>query len=113
MQQTTNCVDHNKLWRILKEVELLDHLTCLLRNLYVRQEAADCTGHEQWAGSKLGKVYNKAVYCHHAYLAYTQNTSCKTPGWMKFKLQSRLRGEIPTTSDVKVTPPLWQKMKKN
>ena len=65
---------------------------------------------EQWNGSKLGKEYIKAVYCHPAYLTYMQNTSCEMPGWMKHKLESRLPGEISITSD---TPPLWQKVKKN
>ena len=53
---------------------------------------------EQWTGSKLGKGYAKAVYCHPAYLTYTQSTSCKIPGWMKYKLESRLTGEISISS---------------
>ena len=64
---------------------------------------------EQQTGSKLGKEYVKAVYCHPAYLTYMQSTSCKMPGWMKHKLESRLLGEISITSDIQVTPPLWQK----
>ena len=68
---------------------------------------------EQWTGSKLGKEYDKAVYCHPAYLTYMQSTSCKMPGWMKHKLESRLSEEIATTSDMQMTPPLWQKVKKN
>ena len=55
---------------------------------------------EQWTGSKLGKEYAKAVYCHPAYLTYTQSTSCKIPGWMKYKLESRLPGEISITSNI-------------
>ena len=66
---------------------------------------------EQWARSKLGKEYIKAIYCHPAYLTYIQSTSCKMPGWMKHKLESRLWGEISITSDMQVTPPLWQKAK--
>ena len=62
------CVDHNKLWKILKEMIIPDHLTYLLRNLYVGQEATVKTGMEQRIGSKLGKEYVKAVYCHLAYL---------------------------------------------
>ena len=54
---------------------------------------------EQWTGSKLGKEYIKAVYFHPAYLTYMQSTSCKMPGWMKHKLESRLLGEISITSD--------------
>ena len=60
---------------------------------------------EQRTGSKLGKEYIKAVYCHPAYLSYTQCTSCEMPGWMKHKLQSRLLGEISITSDMQMTPP--------
>ena len=59
---------------------------------------------EQWAGSKLGKEYVKAVYCHSAYLTYMQSTSCKMPGWMNHKLESRLPGEISTTSDMQMIP---------
>ena len=64
---------------------------------------------EQRTGSKLGKEYVKAVYGHSAYLTYMQSTSCEMPGWMKQKLESRLPGEIPITSDMQMTPPLWQK----
>ena len=68
---------------------------------------------EQQTGPKLGKEYIKAVYCHPAYLTYMQSTSCEMPDWMKHKLESRLPGEIPITSDTQATPPLWQKAKKN
>ena len=60
---------------------------------------------QQWTGSKLGKEYIKAVYCHLAYLTYMQSTSCEMPGWMKHKLESRLQGEISITSDMQMTPP--------
>ena len=68
---------------------------------------------EQWTGSKLDKEYSKAVYCHPAYLTYMQSTSWETLGWKKHKLGSRLLGEISVTSDMQMTPPLWQKMKRN
>ena len=68
-------MDHNKLWKILKEMGILDHLTCVLRNLYAGQEATVRTGMEQQTASKLGKEYVKAVYCHSAYLTYMQSTS--------------------------------------
>ena len=58
---------------------------------------------EQQTGSKSGKEYIKAVYCHSAYLTYMQSTSCKMPGWMKHKLESRLLGKISTTSDMQMT----------
>ena len=67
----------------------------------------------QWTGSKLGKEYVKAVYCHPAYITYMQSTSCQMPGWMKHKLESRLPEEISITSDMQMTPPLWQKVKRN
>ena len=68
---------------------------------------------KQQTGSKSGKEYVKALYCHPAYLTYMQNTSCEMPDWMKHKLESRLPGEISVTSDMQMTPPLWQKEKKN
>ena len=68
---------------------------------------------EQQTGSKLGKEYVKAVYCHPAYLTSMQSTSCEMLGWMKLKLESRLPGEISITSDMQMTPPLWQKVKRN
>ena len=64
---------------------------------------------EQWTGSRLGKEYVKGVYCHLAYLTYMQSTSWERPGWLKLKLESRLRGEISITSNMQMTPPLWQK----
>ena len=68
---------------------------------------------EQQTDSKSGKEYVKPVYCHSAYLTYMQNTSHKMPGWMKHKLESRFPGEVSITSDMQMTPPLWQKVKKN
>ena len=108
-----DCVDHKKLWNILKEMGILDHLTCLLRNLYAGQEATVRTGHGTLDWYKIGKENIKAVYCHPAYLSYTQSTSCETPGWLKHKLESRLLGEISIASDMQMTPPLWQKVKRD
>ena len=68
---------------------------------------------EQWTGAKLGKEYVKAVYCHLDYVTYMQSTSGEMLGWMKHKLESRLLGEISITSGMQMTPPLWQKVKKN
>ena len=68
---------------------------------------------EQQTGSKLGKEYIKAVCCHPTYLTYMQSTSCEMPGWMKQKLESRLPGETSITSDMQMTPPLWQKARRN
>ena len=72
--KTFDCVDHNKLWKILKEMRIPDHLTCPLKNLYAGQEATELDM-EQKTGSKLGKEYIKAVNCHPAYLTYMQSTS--------------------------------------
>ena len=66
---------------------------------------------KQQTGSKSGKEYVKAVYCHPAYLAYMQSTSCEMPHWMKHKLESRLPGEISIILDMQMTPSLWQKVK--
>ena len=68
---------------------------------------------EQRVGSKLGKGYVKTVYCHLAYLTYMRSTSCEMPGWMKHKLESRLQGEKSIISGMQMTPPLWQKAKRN
>ena len=68
---------------------------------------------EQWTGSKLGKEYIKAVYCHSAYLTYMQSTACEMPGWMKHKPESKLPGEISIMSDTQMTTTLWQKVKRN
>ena len=68
---------------------------------------------EEQTDSKLGEDYVKAVYCHIAYLTYVQSTSSEMLGWMKHKLESRSLGEIPITSDMQMTPPIWQKVKKN
>ena len=68
-----DCVDHNTLWKILKEMGIPDHLTCLLRNLYAKQQLE--LDMEQQTGSKLGNEYIMAVYCHPAYLTYMQSTS--------------------------------------
>ena len=70
-----DCVDHKTLWKVLKEMGIPDHLTCLLRNLDAGQEATVRTGHGTKTGSKLGKEYVKAVYCHSAYLTYMQSIS--------------------------------------
>ena len=67
---------------------------------------------ERQTGSKSGKEYIKAIYCHPAYLNNMQSISYEIPGWMKHKLESRLSGEISITSDMQMIPPLWQKVKK-
>ena len=95
-----DCVDHNKLWKILNEMGIPQHITCLLRNVRADKKQQLELDTEQWTGSKLGKKYVKAVCCHPAYLTSMQSISCKMLGWMKHRLESRLPGEISTTSDM-------------
>ena len=83
-----------------KEMAISDHLTCLLRNLYVVKKQQLELDMEQLTVSKLGKKYIKSVYWHPAYLTHMQNTSCKMLGWMNYKLESRLSEEISATSDM-------------
>ena len=73
-------VDHNILWKILQEMEIPDHLACLLRNLYAGQEATVRTGHGTTDWFQMDKEYVKAVYCHPTYLSYMQSTSCEMLG---------------------------------
>ena len=68
---------------------------------------------EQWTDKNMGKEYVKDIYCHPAYLTYMQSTPCEMSGWIKYKLESRLLGEISVTSDMQMTAPLWQKVKRN
>ena len=103
---TANC-------KILEEMGIPDYFTCLLRNLYAVNKQQLEPNKEQWTGSKFGKEYVKAVYCHPAYLTSMQSKSHEMLGSMKHKLELRLLGEISITSDMQMTPPLWQKVKKN
>ena len=107
-----DCVDHNKPWKILQEMGIPGHFICLWRNLYTGQEETELDMYQQ-TGSKSGKEYIKAIYCHFSYLNYMQCISWEMLGWMKHKLESRLPGEISLTSDRQKTPSLWQKAKKN
>ena len=91
------------------EIGIPDHLTCLLRNLYQVKKQQLELDMKQRTGSKLGKEYVKAVYCHSAYLTYMQSTLCEMMGLMKHKLESRLLGEISITSDMQMTHPFGRK----
>ena len=87
-------MDHNKLWKILREKGMLDHLNHFLRTcMQVKKQQLEMDM-EQRTGSKLGKKYVKAIHCHPAYLTYMQSTSCEILGWMTQKIESRLLGEI-------------------
>ena len=85
-----DCVCHNKLWKILKKMGILDNLTCPQRNLHADQEATE-PDMEEWTGLKLGKEYVKHVYCHPAYLTYMQSISCKMMDWIQHKQESGLQ----------------------
>ena len=106
-----DCGDHNKLWKFLKRWEYQTTLSASWEIcIQVKKQQLE-PDMEQQTGSKLGKEYVKAVYCHPAYLTYMQSTSCEMLGWIKHKLETRLPREISITSDTQMTPPLWQKMK--
>ena len=111
-QKAFDHVDHNKL-EFLKRWEYQTTWPASWEIcIQVRKQQLELNMGQQ-TGSKLGKEYIEALYCHPAYLTYMQRTSCKLPVWMKHKLESRLPGEISITSDMQMTPPLWQKVKKN
>ena len=103
---TTNC------GKFLKRWEYQTTLFAPEKSVFRSRRQLE-TDMEQRTGSKLGKEYIKAISCQLVYLTYMQSTSCEMPDWMKHKLESRLLGEISITSDRQMTPPLWQKVKKN
>ena len=100
-----DCVNCNKLWKILKEMGMPEHFTCILKNLYSGQEETK-PDMKQLTGSQFGKGHDKAVYYHTDYLTSMQSISCKMPSLMNPKVESRLLGEIPITSDMQITPAL-------
>ena len=108
-----DCVDHNKLWKILKGMGIPDYLTCLLRNLYAGQEATVRSGYGTTDWFQIGKGVHQAVYGHPALFNLYAEYIMRNAGWRKHKLESRLLGEISITSDMQMTPPLCQKVKKN
>ena len=108
-----DCVDHNKLWKILKEMGIPDHLTCLLRNLHAGQEATVRTGHGTTDWFQIGKgVHQGCVLSPCLFNLYAEYIM-RNSGLEEAQMESRLPGEISITSDMQMTPPLWQKVKKN
>ena len=108
------CVDHNKLWKILKDMEIPDPLTCLLRNLYADQEATVRTGHGTMDCFQIGKgVRQGCTLPPCLFNLSSEYIRQKLLGWMKPKRESRLPGEISIASDMQMIPPLWQKVKRN
>ena len=101
-----DCVDHSKLGKILKEMGIPDHVTCLLRILYAGQETTVRTSHGTTDWFKIGKGVQQGCILLLCLFNYMQSTSCEMTGWMKHKLESRLLGEISITSDMQMIPPL-------
>ena len=108
-----DCMDHKKLWKILKEMGIPDHLTCLLRNLYAGQEATVRSGHGTMDWFKTGKGVHQGYILSPCLFNLYSEYIMRSAGWKKHKLESRLLGEISITSNVQMTLPLWQKAKRN
>ena len=101
-----DCVDHNKLWKILKEMGIPDHLSCLLRNLYAGQEAATVrTGHGTTDWFQIGKGVRQGCILSPCLFNLYEEYIMRNTGWKKHKLESRFPGEISITSDMQMTPP--------
>ena len=106
-----NCVDHHKLWKILREMGMPDHLTCLLRNLYAGQEATVRTGHGTTDWFQIGRGVCQGCTLSPCLFNLYAEYIMRNAGLEE--AQSRLLGEISITSDMQMTPPLWQKVKRN
>ena len=108
-----DCVDRNKLWKILKEMGIPDHLTCLLRNLYAGQEATVRIGQGTTDLFQIGKgVCQGCILSPCLFNLYAEYIMRNT-GLEESQLESRLPGEISITSDMQMIPPLWQKVKRS
>ena len=107
-----DCVDHNKLNNSWRDGIIRPSYLSPGKPVQPKKQKLE-TDMEQQIGSKLGKEYFKAIYCHPAYLTYMQTTSWEMRKWKKHKLESRRSGEISITSDLQMTPFLWQKVKRN
>ena len=111
IHQSFDCVDHNKLWKILQEMGIPDHLTCLLRNLYAGQETTVRTRHGTTDWFQKGKgLHQGCILSPCLFNLYAEYIS-PALGWMKHKLESRLLGEISITSDMQMTPPYSRKQR--
>ena len=108
-----DCVDHNKLWKIPKEIGIPDHLTCLLRNLYAGQEATVRTGHVTTDWFQIGKGVHQGCILSLCLFNLYAEYIMRNAGVEEHKLELRLPGEISITSDMQMTPPLWKKVKRN
>ena len=108
-----DCVDHNKLWKILKEMGIPDHLTCVLRNLYADQKATVKTGHGPTDWFPIGKGVRQGCILSPCLFNLYAEYIMRNARLEEHKLESRFLGEISIISDMQMTPPLWQKVKKN
>ena len=111
--KTFDYVDHNKLWKILKEMGIPDHLTCLLRNLHAGQEATVRTRHGTTHWFQIGKGVRQGCVLSLCLFNVYAEYIMRNTGLRKYKLESRFLGEISITSGMQMTPPLWWKVKKN
>ena len=108
-----DCMDHNKLWKILQQMEIPDHLTCLLRNMYAGQEATVRTGYGTMDWFQIGKGVHQGCILSARLFNFYAEYIMRNAGLEEAQLESKLLGEISITSDMQMTPPLWQKVKKN
>ena len=108
-----DCVDHNKLWKILQEMAIPGHLTCLLRNLYSGQEATVRTGHGTKDWFQIGKGVYQGYILPPCLFNLCIEYIMQNAGLDEAQVESRLLGEISITSDMQMTPPLCQKAEKN
>ena len=108
-----DCVNHNKLWKILKEMGIPDHLTCFLRNLYAGQEATVRTGHGTTDWFQIGKGVHQGCILSPCLFNLCAEYIMQNAGLAEAQDRIRIPGEISITSDMQMTPPLWQKAKRN
>ena len=108
-----DCVDHNKLWKILQQMGIPDHLICLLRNLYAGQEETVRTGHGTTDWFQIGKGVRQGCILSPCLFNLYADYIMRNAGLEETQVESRLPGEISITSDMQMTPPLWQKVKRN
>ena len=106
-------MDHNKLWKILQEMGIPDHLTSLLRNLYADQEATVRTGHGRTDRFQIGKGVRQGCILSPCLFNFYAEYIMRNAGLEEIQAESRLPGEISITSDMQMIPPLWQKVKRN
>ena len=108
-----DCVDHNKLWKILKEMGIPDHLTCLLRNLFAGQEATVRTGHRPTDWFQIGKGVRQGCILSPCLFNLYAEYIMRSAGLEEAQAGIKIAGEISISSDMQMTPPLWQKVKRN